>query len=88
MFTFFYNVFLSIFILNAGDIELNPGPNKKSHLYFSCCHWNVDNYSKVVALKACDSIYKYDFLCVGETFLDSSFKSDQKNLILEGYSLV
>ena len=34
------------------------------HSYFSCFHWNVnslatDNYSKVVALKAYNSIYKY-----------------------------
>ena len=28
IFTFFYNVFLSILILKAGDIELNPGPKK------------------------------------------------------------
>ena len=28
IFTLFYNVFLSILILKAGDIELNPGPKK------------------------------------------------------------
>ena len=87
--TFFYNVFLSILILKVGDIELNPGPPKNSHSYFSCCHWNVnslatDNYSKVVALKAYNSIYKYDFINISETFLDSSFESDDKNLMLEG----
>ena len=38
MLTFFYNVFLSIFILKAVDIELNPGPKKIPHSYFSCCH--------------------------------------------------
>ena len=36
MLTFFYNVFLFIFILKAGDIELNPGPKKIPHSYFSC----------------------------------------------------
>ena len=48
IFTFFYSVFLSILILKAGDIELNPGLpppppptiKKNSHSYFSC-HWNV-----------------------------------------------
>ena len=65
---------MSILVLKAGDIELNPGPNKKSHSYFSCCHWNVNslptgNYCKVAALKAYNSVYKYDFLCVTETFL-------------------
>ena len=43
IFTFFYNVFLSILILKAGDIELNPGPPKNSHSYFSCCHLNVSH---------------------------------------------
>ena len=93
IFTFFYNVFLSILILKTGDIELNPGPQKHSHSYFSCCHWNVnslatENYSKVLALKACNSIYKYDFICISETFLDSSFESDDKNFMLEGYNLI
>ena len=91
IFTFFYSVFLSILILKAGDIELNPGPPQNFHLYFSCCHWNVytfatDNYSK--ALKAYNSIYRYDFICISETFLDSSFESDDKNLMLEGYNLI
>ena len=91
IFTFFCNVFLSILILKDGDIELNPGPLKSFHLYFSCWHWNVysfatDNYSK--ALKAYNSIYRYDFICISETFLDSSFESDDKNLTLEGYNLI
>ena len=90
---FFFDSFLSIFVMKAGDIELNPGPNKKSHSYFSCCHWNVnslptDNYCKVAALKAYNSVYKYDFLCVSETFLNSSFESSDKDLMIEGYNLI
>ena len=66
-FNFFYISFLSILVLKAGDIGLNPGPNKKSHSYFSCCHWNVnslptDSHCKVASLKAYNSVYKYDFL--------------------------
>ena len=92
MFTFFY-VFLSIFIRNAGDIELNPGPPKNSHSYFACCHWNVnslaaDNYSKVLGLKAYNSTYKYDFICISKTLLDSSFESDDKDLMLDNYNLI
>ena len=84
---------MSILVLKTGDIELNPGPNKKSHSYFSCCHWNVnslptDNYCKVAALKAYNSVYKYDFLCVSETFLNSSFESSDKDLMIEGYNLI
>ena len=43
MLTFFYNVFLSIFILKAGDIELKPGPKQIPHSYFSCCHWDINS---------------------------------------------
>ena len=93
MLTFFYNVFLSIFILKVGDIELNPGPKTFPHSYFSCCHWNVnclatDNYYRVLALKAYNSTYKYDFICISETFLDSSFEPDDKDLMLDGYNLI
>ena len=42
----FYNLFYSSFLF---ILVLNPGPNKKSHSYFSCSHWSVnslptDNY--------------------------------------------
>ena len=37
MFTFFYNAFLSILILQSGDINLNPGTTKNIHSHFSCC---------------------------------------------------
>ena len=92
-FYFFYNSFLSILILKAGDNELNPGPHKKSHSYFSCCHWNVnslptDNYCNVAALEAYSSVYKYDFLCVSETFLNFLFESNEKDLMIESYKLV
>ena len=93
MFTFSYNVFLFILILQAEGIELNTRPNKNYHSYFSCCHWHVtslatDNYSTVVALKVYNSIYKYDFICFRENFLDSLFEFDNKNLMLEGYNLI
>ena len=92
-FNFFHNSFLSILVLKAVDIELNPGPNEKSHSYFSCCHRNVnslpnDNYCEVSALKAYNTVYKYDFLCVSETFLNFSFESSDKDLMIEGYNLI
>ena len=64
-----------------------------SHSNFSCCHWNenslpTDSYCKVTALKAYNSIYKYDFICVGETFLNSSFESNDKDFMMEGYYLI
>ena len=38
--------------------------------------------------KAYNSIFKYDFICISETFCDSSFESDDENLVLEGYKLI
>ena len=57
MLTFFYNVFLSFFILEAGDIERHRNVNSLA----------TDNYAKVLALKAYISTYKYDFIC--DTFI-------------------
>ena len=43
---------------------------------------------KVAALKAYNSVYKYDFICVSETFLNSSFVSNDKDLMKEGYNSI
>ena len=93
-FKIFFRIYFCLFSFLRLEILNYPlDPPKNPHSYFSCCHWNVnslatDNYSKVVALKAYNSIYKYDFICISETFLDSSFESDDKNLMLEGYNLI
>ena len=91
-FNFSYSSFLTILVLKAANIELNPGPNQKSYSYFSCCHWNVyslltDN-CKVAALKSYNSICKYGFICISETFINSSFDVNVKDLVMEGYNLI
>ena len=54
-------------------------------------HWNhnslsAHNFTKLTQLKAYNSIYKYDFICLSETYLDSSTPD---NLIeIEGYKLI
>ena len=70
---------LYIFILLKchGDIELNPGPRKLKSSSLSVCHWNLNslcahNFSKLTQLKAYNSLYKYDFICLSETYLDST----------------
>ena len=83
--------FFPIFILQAGDIKL--WTKKIPHSYFSCCDWNVnslatDNYSKVLALKTYNSTYKYNFTCISETFLDSSFEPGNTDLVLDYYNLI
>ena len=37
----FYSLFYQILPLFHGDVEINPGPNKK-YKSFTCCHWNVN----------------------------------------------
>ena len=74
-----------------GDIELNPGPKKIKENVLSICHWNLNsiiahNFSKLTQLKAYISTYKYDFICLSETYLDSSIPDDL--LEIEGYNLV
>ena len=39
--SYLYYFFCSQKLLTHGGVEVNPGP-KKSHSYFSCCHWNVN----------------------------------------------
>ena len=70
----FYGRFFSIFffcenvLLFHGDIEANPGPNKK-YKFFTCCHWNVNsltahNMLKFSSIAAYNSIHKYHFILV------------------------
>ena len=48
----------------------------------------MNSFSKVASLEAYNSIFKYDLICLGETYLGSSFPLDDSNLILNGYNLI
>ena len=86
--------FLHIFVLLQchGDIELSPGPKKLlNNKSLSVCHWNLNsltahNYSKLRQLKAYISIYKHDFVCLSETYLDST--TPKSLLEIDGYNLI
>ena len=84
-------IYIHIFLQCYGDIEINPGPRKLKINSFSICHWNLNslathNFSKLTQLIAYNSIYKHDFICLSETYLDSSIPD---NLIdIEGYKLI
>ena len=74
-----------------GDSELNPGPWKPKTNKFLVCHWNLNSlsahcFSKLTQLKAYFLIYKYDFICLSEIYLNSSIPV---NFIdIEGYKLI
>ena len=58
-----------------GDIESNPGPEKKEQTYFLLCHWNVNSlvaHKKIPLLAAYNSVYRYDIIYTSESFLDSA----------------
>ena len=84
-------IYIHIFLECYGEIELNPGPRKLKVNSFSICHWNLislaaHNFPKLTQLIAYNSIHKHDFICLSETYLDSSIPD---NLIdIEGYKLI
>ena len=58
----FYSLFYQILLLLHGDVETNPGPNKK-YKPFTCCHWNVNsltahNMVKLSSIAAYNTTHK------------------------------
>ena len=39
-------------------------------------------------IEAYNTNHKYDFICISETYLDSSVSADDKELTMEGYKLI
>ena len=84
-----------LLLLLGGNVHPNPGPTRKKDkdYNFSLCSWNVNsisvnNFSKLSLLSSYNSIYRYDLICLSETFLDSSFSTDNDRLSLDGYDLI
>ena len=84
-------MYIFLLLPSHGDIELNTGPNKSKENNLSICHWNLNsttahNFLNISQLKAYISTYKHDFICLSETYLDSSTPSNISDI--EGYKLV
>ena len=84
-------LFIFALLLCHGDIEINPGPKKLKKISLSVCHWNLTSlsahkFSKLTQLKAYISKYKHDFICLSETYLDSSIPDSL--LEIDGYNLI
>ena len=83
--TWVHNILISL----SGYVQLKPGSKN-----FSICHWNLSsiaahNYSKASLLKAYVVVYKFDMVCISETYLDSSsITSDDGNFEILGYNLI
>ena len=83
---YYFYLFLFLLLLCNGDVESNRGPKKNKYFSLSCCHWNVN--SLLTSLEAYNSVFKYDFVCVSETYLDSTISSDNNNVNISGYNLI
>ena len=84
-------LYLFVLLQCYGHIELNPGPKTLKNKLDSVSHWNLNsltahNYSKLTQLKAYISLYKYDFICLSETYVDSTTPGNL--LEIDGYNLV
>ena len=65
----------------------------KKYKSFTSCHCNVNsltahNMLKLTSTAAYNSIHKYDFICISETYLDSSIQSVDRDISINGYSLI
>ena len=88
----FYSLFHQILLLLHGDVEANPGPNKK-YKPFTCCHWNENsltahNMVKLSSTATYNTIHKYDFISISETCLDSSIRTHDRVILINGYNLI
>ena len=43
---------------------------------------------KKSSIEAYNSIHDYDFICISETYLDSSVSLDDNDIAIEGYNIV
>ena len=85
-----YRIFL---VLLSGNVEINPGPRRRTDETFSICHWNLNSlpaydYNKLFLLRAYTAVYKFDVICLSETYLDSTVASADENLEVTNCNLV
>ena len=83
--------YIFLFLQCHGDIEVNSGPQKLKPKSLLVCHWNLNslsdhNFSKFTQLKAYIPMHKHDFICLLETYLDSTIPDNF--LEIDGYNLV
>ena len=81
-------------LIFPNDVELNPGPkkdNSKCNFSIELKHWNLnsiaaEDFVKLSQLEAYNAMRSYDFICLSETWLDSTTSIDSNDLSLKGYN--
>ena len=91
-------LYIFVFLLYHRDIEPNPGLKKLKKNSLSVCYWNLNslsahNFLKLTQMKAYISMYKHGFICLSETYLDSStpdgqLETDRYNLVRETIPII
>ena len=89
----YFMYFLHLLLLQHRDLERNPGPISGQIKNLSCCHWNVNslvaqNLSKITQLEAYNSLHKCDFICISETYFDSSILEGDSSFQLDEYKVI
>ena len=89
----YFVYFLPLLLLQHGDIERNPGLQSGQIKNLSCCHWSVNslvaqNLSKITQLEAYSSLYKHGFICISETYFDSSILEGDSSFQLDEYKVI
>ena len=82
-----------IFLLSLYSVDIEPSPEPKKTISIPFCYWNLNNitshdFSKTTLFKALATSSQCDIICLSETFLDSTIKSDDKRLKIEAYKLI
>ena len=78
-------------IYQCGYISRNPRPQSDFNL--KVCHWNIGSivvlrFEKHSLLKTYNAIHNFGIICLSETFLNSSYSSDDHDLTLDSYKLI
>ena len=60
---------------------------------FAICHWNLNsltanNFEKVNPLEAYNTVNKFDIISLSESFHNSSIRTENNNLKINGYKMV
>ena len=84
-------LFVVLLLLRSGNVETNTAPKKSSVI--KLCHWNLNglaahDFLKVSLIEAFITTYNFDIICLSETFLDSTLPQHDKNIMINGYSLL
>ena len=85
---YFINNFKHLFEVN---IEVNLGPKRSSNI--KSYHWNYNglaahDFIKMLLVEAFITTTNFDIVCLSETFLGSTIPCDDKNIQINGYSLL